>query len=170
MWFSLSQYLVAERNGTPIGEPAGSTWLFIVPEGLYKLLVHLKERYNNPVIYITENGVGELNNKTTVVEARFDDMRVRYHHDHLVQLKKALDQGVRVRSYYLWSMFDNFEWADGYTIRFGIIHVDFENNQLKRFPKSSAIWWTNFLDTKKVKKPIKIKKDKKQAKRRFLLF
>ncbi|XP_022888456.1 beta-glucosidase-like isoform X1 [Olea europaea var. sylvestris] len=150
-----------ERNGTPIGEQAGSSWLFIVPEGLYKLLVHMKERYSNPNIYVTENGVDELNNKTTVAQARFDDMRVRYHHDHLVQLKKAMDHGVRVKAYYIWSMFDNFEWADGYSVRFGIIHVDFENNQLKRFPKSSAIWWTNFLNVKKVKK---------QDKKLFLLF
>ncbi|XP_022888452.1 beta-glucosidase-like [Olea europaea var. sylvestris] len=153
------------RNGMPIGEQAGSSWLYIVPEGLYKLLVHLKERYNNPNIYITENGVDELNNRTTVAQARFDDMRVRSHHDHLLQIKKALDHGVRVKAYYLWSMFDNFEWADGYTVRFGIIHVDFENNQLKRFPKSSALWWMEFLNVMKVKKQIKKKK-----KHKFLLF
>ncbi|CAI9760875.1 unnamed protein product [Fraxinus pennsylvanica] len=156
-----------ERNGTPIGEQAGSSWLYIVPEGLYKLLVHLKERYNNPYIYITENGVDELNTKATVAQARFDDMRVRSHHDHLFQLKKALDRGVRVKGYYIWSMFDNFEWADGYTVRFGIVHVDFENNQLKRFPKSSAIWWTNFLNMKKVKKQVK---SKKRDKKLFFLF
>ncbi|CAI9760873.1 unnamed protein product [Fraxinus pennsylvanica] len=129
-----------ERNGTPIGEQAGSRWLYIVPEGLYKLLVHLKERYNNPNIYITENG------KFTA---------------------SCWTYGVRVKAYYLWSMFDNFEWADGYSVRFGIIHVDFENNQLKRFPKSSAIWWTNFLNVKKVKKQVK---NKKQDKKLFLLF
>lgn len=56
--------------------------------------------------------------------------------------------GVRVKGYYIWSLFDNYEWAEGYSSRFGIFFVDFENGRFTRFPKNSAIWWMNFLGQK----------------------
>ena len=62
--------------------------------------------------------------------------------------------GVNVKGYFAWSFLDNFEWADGYTVRFGIIYVDFKNG-LKRHPKKSADWFKNFLKKSKIsgKKP-----------------
>lgn len=57
-------------------------------------------------------------------------------------------KNVRVKGYYAWSLFDNFEWCEGYTVRFGIFLVDFENGRLTRFPKNSALWWMQFLDKK----------------------
>ncbi|KAL2481968.1 Beta-glucosidase 17 [Abeliophyllum distichum] len=138
-----------ERDGMPIGPKGGSDWMYIVPFGIYKLLVHTKKTYNNPIIHITENGVDEVNDTTkTVAEARIDDMRIKYHQDHLYYVKKAMDEGVDVKSYYIWSMFDNYEWAEGYKVRFGIFYVDFLNGRLTRFPKTSAIWFMNFLGKK----------------------
>ncbi|KAL2503262.1 Beta-glucosidase 17 [Forsythia ovata] len=91
--------------------------------------------------------VDEVNDTTkTVAEARIDEMRIKYHQDHLYYVKKAMDEGVNVKSYYIWSMFDNYEWAEGYSVRFGIFYVDFLNGRLTRFPKTSAIWFMNFLE------------------------
>ncbi|KAI3443430.1 hypothetical protein Pfo_000095, partial [Paulownia fortunei] len=137
-----------ERNGVSIGEQAGSDWLFIVPYGIYKLLTHTKDTYNDPLIYITENGVDEKNNKNLpVTRARKDDYRIKFHQDHLSYVKQALDYGVNVKGYILWSLFDNYEWAEGYTVRFGIYYVDYVND-LVRYPKNSAIWYMNFLNKK----------------------
>ncbi|CAA3030018.1 beta-glucosidase-like [Olea europaea subsp. europaea] len=138
-----------KRNGELIGPKGGSGWLNIVPYGIYKLLVHIKKTYNNPIIHITENGVDEVNNtEATVSQARFDETRMKYHVDHLLYVKKAMQEGVQVKSYYIWSMFDNFEWAAGYSVRFGIFYVDYVNGHLTRFPKASAIWLMNFLNKK----------------------
>ncbi|XP_022853054.1 beta-glucosidase-like [Olea europaea var. sylvestris] len=140
----------SERDGIPIGPKGGSDWLYIVPYGIYKLLIHLKETYKNPVIYITENGVDEENNTAlTISEARLDETRIRYHQDHLFYIKKAMDEGVDVKAYYIWSMFDNFEWGAGYSVRFGLFYVDFVNGRFTRFPKASAVWLTNFLNKKR---------------------
>ncbi|KAK4391964.1 Oleuropein beta-glucosidase [Sesamum angolense] len=138
----------------------GSDWMYIVPNGIYKLLVHIKKTYRDPLIYITENGVDEINDKSkTVSEARIDDMRVKYHQDHLYYIKKAIDNdGVNVKAYFIWSLFDNYEWAEGYTVRFGIFYIDFENGRLTRYPKSSAIWWKNFLAS-----PILLRARKRQV-------
>ncbi|KAK2981650.1 hypothetical protein RJ640_027105 [Escallonia rubra] len=134
-----------ERNGIPIGPPSASDWLYIYPQGIYKLLGHVKKTYNDPLIYITENGVDETNDgKLTLSDARDDMTRLKYHQDHLSFLKKAIDEGVNVKGYFIWSLMDNFEWNDGYTVRFGIIHVDY-NNEFERYPKASAIWLMNFL-------------------------
>ncbi|KAL5983325.1 Beta-glucosidase 12 [Asimina triloba] len=138
--------LTTERGGIPIGESAASTWLYFYPRGIRDLLIYIKERYNNPVIYITENGVDEYNNATlTLEEALEDHMRIRYYRKHLSYLCKAIRKdGVDVRGYFAWSLLDNFEWADGYTVRFGINYVDYKNGH-KRYPKHSAVWFRNFL-------------------------
>ncbi|KAL5983315.1 hypothetical protein ACLOJK_017399 [Asimina triloba] len=135
-----------ERGGIPIGQQAASTWLYVYPRGIRDVLVYLKEKYNNPVIYITENGVDEHNNETlTLQEALKDDMRIRYHRKHLSFIRKAIRKdGVDVRGYFAWSLLDSFEWARGFTLRFGFNYVDFKNG-LKRYPKHSAIWFRTFL-------------------------
>ncbi|CAI9760951.1 unnamed protein product [Fraxinus pennsylvanica] len=162
-----------ERDGIPIGPKGGSNWLSIVPNGIYKLLVHVKKSYNSPTIYITENGVDEVNDTSlTLSEARFDELRIKYHQDHLSYIKQAMEEGVDVKAYYIWSMFDTFEWAAGYSVRFGLFYVDFVNGNLTRFPKTSAIWLMNFLNKKRftLKRQApkneeehgSVKKDKKQ--------
>lgn len=131
----------SERNGIPIGPKAASDWLFIYPQGIQDLLLYTKNKFNNPVIYITENGVDELNNGKLSLE---DDMRIDFYNSHLSFVQSAIMNGVNVRGYFAWSLLDNFEWGDGYTVRFGIVHVDYEDG-LKRYPKNSAKWFKKFL-------------------------
>ncbi|KAK4412685.1 Raucaffricine-O-beta-D-glucosidase [Sesamum alatum] len=89
--------------------------------GIYKLLKHTKETYKNlPPIYITENGVDERSNhKLTAQQACDDTLRVNYFQQHLAYVRKAIDEHVDVRGYFAWSWCDNFEWTEGYTVRFG---------------------------------------------------
>ncbi|XP_058073488.1 beta-glucosidase 12-like isoform X2 [Magnolia sinica] len=138
--------LTTERNGIPIGPKAASAWLCVYPRGIRRLLVYVKQKYNNPIIYITENGVDEFNNETlTLQEALEDKMRIDYYNKHLSFLERAIRMdGVDVRGYFAWSLLDNFEWADGYTVRFGLNFVDYKDG-LKRYAKKSAIWFQNFL-------------------------
>ncbi|CDP15636.1 unnamed protein product [Coffea canephora] len=137
---------VGPDGKTDIGPRAGSAWLYIYPLGIYKLLQYVKTHYNSPLIYITENGVDEVNDPgLTVSEARIDKTRIKYHHDHLAYVKQAMDvDKVNVKGYFIWSLLDNFEWSEGYTARFGIIHVNFKDRNA-RYPKKSALWFMNFL-------------------------
>ncbi|KAK4478927.1 hypothetical protein RD792_014434 [Penstemon davidsonii] len=141
-----------ERDGVSIGDPTGATWLFIVPRGIYNLLVYVKEIYKADLIYITENGMAEVNDTSlTISKARMDPLRVRYYNEHLWYLRKAIvEGGVNVKAYFLWAFADNFEWSEGYTSRFGIFYVDYKDGRYTRVPKTSAIWWKNFF-TKKIK-------------------
>ncbi|KAI5675780.1 hypothetical protein M9H77_06730 [Catharanthus roseus] len=130
----------SERNGIPIGPTAASAWLFIYPEGIYKLLVYIKKTYRAPLIYITENGVSEVNDSTiTLSKARVDNIRIKYLYDHLSNIQRAIDDGVKVQGYFIWSLLDSFEWGTGYTVRFGLLYTDYKN-KFSRYPKDSAIW------------------------------
>ncbi|CAI9088500.1 OLC1v1022836C1 [Oldenlandia corymbosa var. corymbosa] len=129
--------LIATRQGVLIGEEAGSNWLHSYPKGLWHLLLYVQRKYNNPVIYITENGVDEINDASLPLEqALQDDFRIRYYYRHLQFLRKAIKNGVRVRGFYGWSLIDNFEWLNGYSVRFGFNFVDY--NTLKRHRKLSS--------------------------------
>ncbi|CAN6292177.1 unnamed protein product [Urochloa humidicola] len=136
------QYVFA-RNGKPIGPQANSNWLYIVPSGMYGCVNYLKEKYGNPTVYITENGMDQPGNLTRDEYLR-DVTRVRFYKSYLGQLKKAIDQGANVAGYFAWSLLDNFEWLSGYSSKFGIVYVDFNNN-LERHPKASAYWFRDML-------------------------
>ncbi|KAE8037052.1 hypothetical protein FH972_009677 [Carpinus fangiana] len=137
--------LTTERNGILIGTPAASDWLHVYPRGFLDLLLYTKEKYHNPLIYITENGIDEVNNVTlSLEEALVDNQRIEYYYSHLWYLRKAITHGVNIKGYFAWSLLDNFEWNSGYTVRFGINFVDYKNG-LKRHPKLSAHWFKNFL-------------------------
>ncbi|KAF8041058.1 LOW QUALITY PROTEIN: hypothetical protein BT93_B3087 [Corymbia citriodora subsp. variegata] len=121
------------------------TNLTIYPNGIRSLLLYVKNKYKNPLIYITENGIDEFNNSTLPLEQQLvDPMRIDHYYRHLRYLLKAIKDGVNVKGYFAWSWLDDFEWGSGYTIRFGINYVDYENG-LKRYPKNSAIWFKSFL-------------------------
>ncbi|KAE9585966.1 hypothetical protein Lal_00010043 [Lupinus albus] len=136
--------LTTERNGIPIGPRAASQWLYVYPKGIEELLLYIKKKYNNPLIYITENGVDEFSDPTlSLKEALVDTFRIEYYYRHLYYLGSAIRNGVNVKGYFAWSLLDNFEWASGYTVRFGINFVDYKNG--KRYQKSSAEWFKNFL-------------------------
>ncbi|KAF8041153.1 hypothetical protein BT93_B3162 [Corymbia citriodora subsp. variegata] len=135
-----------ERDGIPIGPVAGSSWLSVYPSGIRSLLLYIKDKYKNPLIYITENGVDEVNNSTLPLEQQLaDPMRIYYYYHHLAYLLKAIKEGVNVKGFFAWSLLDNFEWDQGYTVRFGIIYVDY-NDGLKRYLKHSTIWFKSFLN------------------------
>ncbi|XP_042481443.1 beta-glucosidase 12-like isoform X2 [Macadamia integrifolia] len=138
--------LTSSRNGTFIGEATGHAAFYVYPRGIRDVMIYIKKNYRNPVIFITENGFGELNNSSVSLEESLkDDKRVDFYHRHLHYLRRAIEDGVDVRGYFAWSLLDNFEWSSGYTVRFGINHVDYKD-RLKRYPKHSAIWFKNFLN------------------------
>ncbi|KAL6658133.1 hypothetical protein ACP70R_003719 [Stipagrostis hirtigluma subsp. patula] len=133
------------RNGVLIGRQAASPSLYIYPQGFRDLLLYVKEHYGNPTIYITENGVDEAtNNSLPLLEALKDNIRIEYYHKHLLALLSAIRDGANVKGYFAWSLLDNFEWRDAFTVRFGINFVDY-NDGLKRYPKNSAHWFRKFL-------------------------
>ncbi|KAL3503981.1 hypothetical protein ACH5RR_033822 [Cinchona calisaya] len=136
--------LSVARNGKLIGEQAGSDWLHVYPRGIWDLLIYIKRTYNNPIIYITENGIDEVNNATlTLRQSLQDNFRINYYYRHLQFVRQAIKNGVQIRGYYGWSILDNFEWASGYTVRFGINYVDYKT--LHRFRKLSSFWFERFL-------------------------
>ncbi|XP_027025027.2 cytosolic beta-glucosidase isoform X1 [Tachysurus fulvidraco] len=106
----------------------GVSWLAVMPEGLRKLLKYIKETCNNPAIYITENGFSQIG------PVEFEDIeRSQFYQDTLQHVSKAItEDGVNVRGYFSWSLLDNFEWSDGFSVRFGLFHVDFSSPELKR--------------------------------------
>ncbi len=116
----------------------------VVPDGLRAQLVGLQERYGDhlPPIFITENGCAY----DDVVDADgevHDPDRVAYLDAHLRAVAQAVEEGVDVRGYYTWSLLDNFEWAEGYRKRFGLVHVDFETQ--RRTPKDSYRWYRDVI-------------------------
>ncbi|CAH2047943.1 unnamed protein product [Thlaspi arvense] len=138
--------LKLDRKGNvPIGESTDVSWLHNDPEGFRKVLNYLNNRYPNIPIFITENGLGDLQKpETTVKELLNDTKRISYMSGHLDALKEAMRDGANVKGYFAWSLLDNFEWLYGYNLRFGLIHVDYKT--LKRTPKQSASWYKNFIE------------------------
>jgi len=109
----------------------------IWPAALHKLVRRVDADYGHPPIYITENGCAD--NARPGPDGRIHDAsRVRYLEDHLGQLARAIDDGCDVRGYFAWSLLDNFEWAAGYSQRFGIVWVDFQDAGLPRTVKDSG--------------------------------
>ncbi|MFG2497055.1 GH1 family beta-glucosidase [Streptomyces sp. NPDC048441] len=116
---------IAGRPVTDFGWP-------VVPESLTELLIDFRDRYGDrlPPLVITENGCS--------YEGIDDQRRIDYLDGHIRALHRALEEGVDVRGYFVWSLMDNFEWAEGYRQRFGLVHVDYTT--LERTPKASYAW------------------------------
>lgn len=102
------------------------------PRGADRAAQGFRERYGDrlPPVVITENGCS--------YEGIDDQERITFLDGHVRALYRALEQGVDVRGYFVWSLLDNFEWAEGYARRFGLVHVDYDT--LKRTPKASYGW------------------------------
>ncbi|MDH6627659.1 beta-glucosidase [Streptomyces sp. LBL] len=126
-------FSVREIEGVPVTDFG---WP-VVPEGLTELLTGFRDRYGDrlPPVVITENGCS--------YEGLDDQNRIAYLDGHIRALHRAAETGVDVRGYFLWSLLDNFEWAEGYARRFGLVHVDFET--LARTPKASYRWYQELL-------------------------
>ncbi|XP_054812429.1 beta-glucosidase 42 [Prosopis cineraria] len=135
---------VEREGGEVIGEKAASEWLYVVPWGIRKTLNYMAQKYNLPII-VTENGMDdEDDDKLSLNEMLDDKLRLRFYKEYLASVALAIKDGVDVRGYFAWSLLDNFEWAEGYTKRFGLVYVDYKNG-LTRHPKSSAYWFSKFL-------------------------
>ena len=109
------------------------------PPGLRRLLNRVNNDYNLPPIFITENGAA-FKDEVTSDGAIHDERRLEYIRQHLIQVYLAIQDGVDVRGYFAWSLLDNFEWAHGYTKRFGIVRVDYETQE--RTIKDSGQWYS----------------------------
>ena len=127
--------------------PAPSRTAFdwpVVPAGLTETLSALRDRYgaDTPPLYVTENGAA-YDDAVGPDGAVHDPDRVSYLDGHLRAVRAAIDAGVDVRGYYCWSLLDNFEWAEGFSKRFGLVHVDFDT--LARTPKDSYGWYRDVI-------------------------
>src|SRR5690606_17533267 len=117
----------------------------VYPQGLTDTLLWLKERYGNPPVYITENGAAFFDPPQVEGPLLDDPLRVDYLRTHLRAVHAALRAGADIRGYFVWSLLDNFEWAHGFSKRFGIVHVNYAT--LARTPKASARLYSDIIRT-----------------------
>ncbi len=116
----------------------------IYPDGLYEVLIRMKEEYKNPPIYITENGCAL---KDKLEDGKVHDQgRIDFLKKYLAASNRAMQEGVDLRGYFVWSFTDNFEWAFGYSKTFGLVHTDYQT--FKRTPKHSAYWYQEVIAQK----------------------
>jgi beta-glucosidase len=125
-----------EENQTEMG------WE-IFPFGLYEILSRVQWEYKPGEIMITENGAS-YSTKPDNTGKVHDEKRIQYLQKHIVAVGKAIQAGVPISGYFLWSLLDNFEWAQGYSQRFGIVYVDFSTQ--KRYTKDSALWYRQVIE------------------------
>ncbi|MFC3197745.1 GH1 family beta-glucosidase [Parapedobacter deserti] len=113
----------------------------VYPDAIYEMIRKFSAYPNIPDLYITENGAAFPDD---LVDGRVDDqLRLRYLQTHLEQVLRAKQEGLDVHGYFVWTLTDNFEWAEGYDARFGLVHVDFETQ--RRVIKASGRWYGDFL-------------------------
>ena len=123
-WFDYNPDPVKSHNGP------------VRPDALYALLIRIKTEYGNPVAYITENGAGFEGADEANVGGKINDQhRVDYLISHLKAVQRAVQDGANTKGYMHWCLFDNFEWASGYSAHFGLVAVDLNTQQ--RLPKQS---------------------------------
>ncbi|XP_010501958.1 PREDICTED: myrosinase 4-like [Camelina sativa] len=135
------------RNGIPIGVQADSFAYY--PPGLRQMMNHIKNHYKNPLTYITENGASDLDaGNVTHAKALADHGRIQLHCSHLSCLKCAIGDGCNIAGYFAWSLMDNYEFGNGFTLRFGMNWVNFAN-PADRQEKDSGKWFARFNDNKR---------------------
>jgi beta-glucosidase len=115
-----------------------SSWHLLGPEVMYWGPRHLRSLWKTPEIYITENGCA-ASDQISAAGMIDDSDRIMFLRNHLGHLHRAIKEGAPVKGYFHWSLMDNFEWSDGFEYRFGLVHVDFKNQQ--RTPKLSAAYF-----------------------------
>jgi beta-glucosidase len=146
-FFGLNYYsrLVVGKNGE-IGPIPGSEYTDmaweVYPDGLFQVLDKAQNEYDLGPIYITECGAA-FPDVVSEDGRVHDERRLEFFKQHLAQVAKAIDAGIDVRGFLLWSLMDNWEWAHGFTKRFGIVHVDYETQ--KRTLKDSALWYQQVI-------------------------
>jgi beta-glucosidase len=130
----MTEAVPQEREHTAMGWP-------VVPEEFENLLLRLGAEYRGLPLIVTENGAAYDDRLERGVVR--DTERIAYLDSHLHALHRALEAGVDVRGYFVWSLLDNFEWSEGYSKRFGIVYIDYET--LERIPKASARWYSRLI-------------------------
>ncbi|MDI3310926.1 MAG: GH1 family beta-glucosidase [Thermoanaerobacterium sp.] len=120
----------------------------IYPESLYNILMRLKREYTYDMpLYITENGAA-FNDVVEDDGHVHDEKRTEFLKQHFKEAKRFLDDGGTLKGYFVWSLMDNFEWAHGYSKRFGIVYVDYETQ--RRILKDSALWYKDLISTRTI--------------------
>lgn len=131
----------AQKLPQPAGAPMTALKWPVTPSCLYWGPRFFHERYKLPVL-IAENGLSS-HDWVALDGKAHDPQRIDFLHRHLRELRRAIADGVDVRGYFHWSILDNFEWAEGYKERFGLVHVDYATQ--KRTPKDSAFWFRDLI-------------------------
>jgi len=127
----------------PVGHPLTAFRSYVTPESLYWGPRFFAERYKLPIV-VTENGMSNVD--WVALDGKVHDpQRIDFTRRYLLQLEKALADGIDVRGYFYWSIMDNFEWAEGFKERFGLIYVDYPTQ--KRILKDSAYWYQQVIAT-----------------------
>ena len=117
----------------------------VYPQGLYQTLARLHFNYGFPALYVTENGAAYRDEVGSEGQVE-DPERRSYLHRHLREVQRAIEIGVPVHGYFVWSLLDNFEWSYGFSKRFGVVRVDFETG--RRIVKSSGRWYRDLIRSK----------------------
>jgi beta-glucosidase len=131
----------ALRGGPSGAERTDFGWE-IYPDGLYNLLNRLQFDYQPPKLYITENGASFGLGPDGQGRVK-DERRIGYLRSHFAAAHRAIEHGVPLAGYFVWSLLDNFEWAEGYSQRFGLVWVDYDTG--RRIPKDSALWYRDVI-------------------------
>jgi beta-glucosidase len=124
----------------PLTDFAWEVW----PDGFYEMIMQITREYGNPAIEITENGCSYLDSPDAKGHIP-DQRRIDFTRGYLSAVGRAMKDGADVRAYHHWSLLDNFEWAEGFAQRFGLVYVDFRDQ--RRIIKDSGHWYGRLAAT-----------------------
>lgn len=133
---------IADKEYTRDGVQYTSMGWEVYPQGLYDLLTTVRDEYGNIPTYITENGAAYSDVKETDGMVH-DPLRIEFLQRYLQAVSRAIEEGSDCRGYFVWTLLDNFEWAEGYDKRFGLVHVDFADGT--RTIKQSGRWYADLI-------------------------
>ncbi|MGV8983365.1 GH1 family beta-glucosidase [Clostridium sp.] len=132
-------------KGIDSGEEKTAMGWEICPNSLYELLIRIKSEYTKLPLYITENGAA-FDDKVTKDNKVHDIERINFIKAHLKVIQRFIEEGGNLKGYYLWSFMDNFEWAFGYSKRFGMVYVNYDTQE--RIMKDSALWYKEVIKSR----------------------
>ncbi|XP_029161411.1 myrosinase 1-like [Nylanderia fulva] len=138
------QFSGVKESLDPSWPGSASSWLKVVPQGFREIINKIAKEYDNPPLYIMENGFSDEC-------CTSDHSRISYLHSYIKAMLLAIyEDGCNVKGYTIWSFLDNFEWLAGYTERFGLVYVNFTDSQRTRTPKLSFNWYKHIIETRKL--------------------
>mmetsp|Transcript_25650 Transcript_25650/g.19403 ORF Transcript_25650/g.19403 Transcript_25650/m.19403 type:complete len:204 (+) Transcript_25650:1852-2463(+) len=139
------RYSTSETNskGKEIGPLTGNGWQRECPEGLKQVLTWMDSRYCHPQIYIFETGVSIANEGLDKKGVK-DKERVKYYKEHIESAAEAIEAGVDLKGFFVWSAIDNFSWSSGYDVRYGLIYADYDDD-ISLTIKDSGYWYKEWI-------------------------